>query len=149
MSKYQFRLETLRRLRIAHRDQQRSALADAYRAEQILVGRRAELDGQLTQLRNLQRSALSAHYTDVNQLVEAQRYETLLNSHRQQLDDQRRRVEKEVERRRQVLVEADRAVHVLDKLDERFRREHRRQMERAEVKRLDEVAVTHRPNTRN
>jgi flagellar export protein FliJ len=144
MSKYQFRLETLRRLRIAHRDQQRSALADAYRAEQILSERRAELAEEQSQLRNMQRAAISGRYADVNQLVEAQRYETILIANQQQLADQARRLADEVERRRLVLVEADRAVRVLDLLDERHRLEYRRQAQRLEVKRLDEVAMTRR-----
>ncbi|HEY4235037.1 MAG TPA: hypothetical protein VGM76_16510 [Lacipirellulaceae bacterium] len=144
MSKYQFRLETLRRLRIVHRDQQRSALADAYRAEQILAERRAELAEEQAQLRNMQRAAISGLYADVNQLVEAQRYETILIANQQRLADQTRRLADEVERRRLLLVEADRAVRVLDLLDERHRQEFRRQAQRLEVKRLDEVAMTRR-----
>jgi flagellar protein FliJ len=144
MSKYRFRLETLRRLRIAHRDQQRSALADAYRAEQILADRRAELAEEQEHLRNLQRAAISGRYTDVNQLVEAQRYETILIASERQLADQARRLADEIERRRLVLVEADRAVRVLDLLDKRHQLEHRRQAQRQEVKRLDEVAMTRR-----
>jgi flagellar FliJ protein len=147
MSKYQFRLETLRRLRIAHRDEQRSALADGYRAEQILADRRAELAEEQAQLRTMQREAISGRYADVNQLVEAQRYETILLADEQLLADQARRLAEEVERRRQVLVEADRAVRVLDLLDERHRQEHRRQAQRQEVKRLDEVAMTRRRPT--
>jgi flagellar protein FliJ len=147
MSKYQFRLETLRRLRIAHRDQQRSALADAFRAEQILADRRAELVAEQAQLRNMQRAAVSGHYADVNQLVEAKRYETILVANEHLLADQARRLAEEVERRRLVLVEADRAVRVLDLLDEKHKQEHRRQAQRQEVKRLDEVAMMRRrPN---
>jgi flagellar export protein FliJ len=147
MSKYQFRLETLRRLRIAHRDQQRSALADAFRAEQILADRRAELVAEQAQLRNMQRAAISGHYADVNQLVEAKRYETILISNEHLLADQARRLAEEVERRRLVLVEADRAVRVLDLLDEKHKQEHRRLAQRQEVKRLDEVAMMRRrPN---
>jgi flagellar export protein FliJ len=149
MSKYQFRLETLRRLRIAHRDQQRSSLADAYRAEQILVERRVELANEQSQLRDVQRAAMSGRYIDVNQLVAAQRYEAVLAANEQQLANQTQQVADEIERRRLVLVEADRAVRVLDLLDERHRQEYRRQAQRIEVKRLDEVAMTQRRPKRN
>jgi flagellar protein FliJ len=148
MSKYQFRLETLRRLRIVHRDQQRSALADAFRAEQVLVERRAELALEQAELRGIQLAAIGSPNLNVNQLVEAQRYQTVLVIQEQQLADQERRLAEEIERRRLVLVEADRAVRVLDLLDEKHRREHRRQAERQETKRLDEVAMTRRPKTR-
>jgi flagellar protein FliJ len=145
MSKYQFRLETLRRLRTVHRDQQRSALADAFRAEEILAERRSDLIQEHTLLRNMQRSAVASPYADVNQLVEAQRYQTILAAQEQQLVEQAKLLADEVERRRLQLVEADRAVRVLDLLDQRHRQEHRRHTERQEVKRLDEVAAIRRP----
>ena len=148
MSKYRFRLETLHKLRVALRDQQRAALADGYRAEQILAQRRESLAAEVSELRDMQRAALAAPYMDVNQLVEAQRYEMLLHAQGQQLAEQASRLEVEVERRRLALVEADRAVRVLDKLDERRRAEHRRQQDRWENKQLDEVAVTRARRTR-
>jgi flagellar protein FliJ len=148
MPKYQFRLEALRRLRIVHRNQQRSALADAFRAEQVLGERRAELDLEQTQLRSVQRAAIEGSRLNINQLVEAQRYQTILIARDQQLTEQGRQLAEEIERRRLNLVEADRAVRVLELLDEKHQREHRRQAERQETKRLDEVAMTRRPKTR-
>jgi flagellar protein FliJ len=142
MSKYQFRLETLRRLRIAHRDQQRSALADGFRAEEILAERRAAVTEEQASLRELQRKTLGDRHVDINQLVEAQRYEAVLKANEQHLTEQASRLAIEVERRRLAVVEADRAVRVLDKLDERKRDDHRREAGRHETKQLDEVAIT-------
>jgi flagellar export protein FliJ len=142
MTKYRFRLETLHRLRVAQRDQQLAALADGYRAEQIVTERQAALADEAVELRDLQRAALASPRMDVNQLVEAQRYEMLLQAQEQQLADQAARLAVEVERRRLAAVEADRAVRVLEKLDERRRADHRRQQERWEHKQLDEVAAT-------
>jgi flagellar export protein FliJ len=140
MSKYRFRLETLEKLRNAQRDQHRAALADAYRAEQILADQRTALADEAAALRESQRAALTAPFLDVNQLVEAQRYEMVLHAQQQQLKDQASRLAVEVERRRLVVVEADRAVRVLEKLDERRRAEHRILQERNEHKQLDEIA---------
>jgi flagellar export protein FliJ len=142
MGKYRFRLETLQKLRVAQRDQQRVALADAYRAEQILVDRRAALEGEMVELRDSQRAAMTGRYVDINQLVESQRYEMVLEAQQRQIAEQAGRLAVEVERRRQNLMEADRGVRVLDKLDERRRAEHRRQQDRWENKQLDEVAST-------
>jgi flagellar export protein FliJ len=50
----------------------------------------------------------------------------------------------ETERRRQMLVEADRDVRVLEMLDERHREEHNRRAQRAEQKHLDEAALNGR-----
>jgi flagellar export protein FliJ len=66
----------------------------------------------------------------------------VLEAQQRQLAEQAGRLAVEVERRRQNLMEADRGVRVLDKLDERRRAEHRRQQDRWENKQLDEVAST-------
>jgi flagellar export protein FliJ len=145
MGKYRFRLETLRRLRALHRDQQRAALAEAYQAEQVLAEQRAELAGEQHELRRLQRSALTGGYLSVNRLVEAQRYEMVLKATEQHLAEQSQRLAVEVERRRLAAVEADRSVRVLELLDERQHREHARRQQRLDVKWLDEVAVLRRP----
>jgi flagellar export protein FliJ len=144
MNKYRFRLETLQKLRVAQRDQQLSALADGDRAEQILAERRTALADEAAGLRDAQRAAMAATYMNVNQLVEAQRYEMVLRAHEHQLTEQAARLAVEVERRRLAVVEADRAVRVLDKLDERRRADHRRQQQRWEHKQLDEVASIRR-----
>jgi flagellar protein FliJ len=142
MNKYRFRLETVKKLRVAHRDQQLAALADGYRAEQILAERQAALADEAAELRELQRTALASPYTDVNQLVDAQRYESLLQAQEKHIAEQSARLAVEVERRRLIAVEADRGVRVLEKLDERRRADHRREQERLETKQLDEVAAT-------
>lgn len=147
MPKYRFRLETLEKLRIAERDERRAALADGYRAEQILAEQRQAVAEEAATLRESQRSALAAPYLNINQLVEAQRYDMVLHAQQKLLADQAHRLAVEVERRRLAVVEADRAVRVLEKLDERRRAEHRKRAEQIEHRQLDEVASTrYRPN---
>jgi flagellar protein FliJ len=147
MSKYRFRLETLEKLRIAERDQRRAALADGYRAEQILVDQRMALAAESAALRESQRTALASPYMNINQIVEAQRYDSVLYAQQNLLKEQAGRLAVEVERRRLAVVEADRAVRVLDKLDERRRDEHRKEQERAEHRQLDEIASTRHQST--
>jgi flagellar protein FliJ len=141
MAKYKFRLATLQKVREATRDQQRASLAEAFRAEQVLAENRAQLVVEEQELRALQRSATDGRYLDVNRLLEAQRYELLLKAQSQELAKQALLLAAETERRRQALVEADREVRVLERLDERHRRAHTREAERAETKRLDEAAT--------
>jgi flagellar export protein FliJ len=141
MAKYKFRLNTLQKVREAHRDQQRASLAEAFRAEQVLAENRAQLIDEERELRELQRSAIEGQYLDVNRLLEAQRYELLLKAQGQELAKQAVLLAAEAERRRQTLVEADREVRVLELLDERHRRAHNRDEQRAETKRLDDVAT--------
>lgn len=142
MAKYNFRLETLRKVREATRDQCRSALANAFRAEEVLSTKRDELVAEQNALRSVRRSAVAGRYLDVNRLLEAQRYELLLKARGEELSKQAALLAAEIERRRQILVEADREVRVLELLDERLRREHDRRQGRLEVKQLDESALS-------
>jgi flagellar FliJ protein len=141
MAKYTFRLATLQKVREARRDRERTALAEAFRAEEVLAERRIELAHEEAALRELQRSAASGPYLDINRLIEAQRYELVLRANGQELARQEALLSLEIERRRQVLIDADREVRVFERLDERHRHEHRRLEHRREIKQLDETAV--------
>jgi flagellar FliJ protein len=141
MANYKFRLATLQRVRQARRDRERAALAEAYHAEQVLVERRQQLAAEQAELRNLQRSAVAERCLDVNRLLEAQRYELVLKAREMEIGRQMATIAVETERRRQVLVEADRDVRVLELLDERQLREHQRRQQRVEAKQLDEAAI--------
>jgi flagellar FliJ protein len=140
MAKYKFRLATLQKVREARRTQQRQALAEAFRAEQVLSETRAALVEEERELRAMQRSATEGKYLDVNRLLEAQRYELLLKARGQELAKQAMLLAAETERRRQVLIEADRDVRVLELLDERHREEYERRQQRIEQNQLDETA---------
>jgi flagellar FliJ protein len=140
MAKYKFRLATLQKVREAQRDRERAALAEAFRAEQVLADRRKALTAEAEELQNLQRSAVAGPVLDANRLLEAQRYELVLNARSAELAQQQAMLAVETERRRQQLIEADREVRVLERLDERHHQDHRRREQRFEVKQLDEVA---------
>jgi flagellar FliJ protein len=144
MAKYRFRLATLQKVREARRTQQRQSLAEAYRAEQVLAENRASLTAEEIELRELQRSATQGKYLDVNMLLEAQRYELLLKARSLELTKQATLLAAETERRRQLLVEADREVKVLELLDRRHREEHNRRRQQQELKQLDEAAQIRR-----
>jgi flagellar FliJ protein len=141
MAKYKFRLATLQKVRQARRTQQRQALAEAFRAEEVLSESRAALAIEEAGLRALQRSASDGKYLDINRLLEAQRYELLLKARGQELAKQAMLLAAETERRRQLLVDADRDVRVLELLDERHRAEHQRRTQRTELKQLDDAAA--------
>jgi flagellar protein FliJ len=141
MAKYSFRLESVKKVRQWARDQRRAALADAFRAAEILSEKQNELMQEETALRALKRSATAERYLDVSRLVDVQRYELLLKARRDELTKQDKLLSVEIERRRQQLVEADRDVRVMELLDERHRREHGRKQARIETKLLDESAM--------
>jgi flagellar FliJ protein len=141
MARFRFRLQTLRRLREIHRDEQRGRLATALEAERILAQQQAALAADAATHGDAQRRLMRQGVLDVNHLLTAQRYQLALEAQRRILAEQAGRLAEEVERRRVALVEADREVRVLDKLEERQRRQHRESADRREANVLDEVAA--------
>jgi flagellar export protein FliJ len=76
---------------------------------------------------------------NIDGLMQIHRYRAILKATGQQLAAQEGQVAAEVERRRQLLTEADRQVRVLEKLAERQRGEYERLEQRKEVKQMDEA----------
>ncbi len=140
MAKFQFRLETLRKIRMAHRDEVRAKLADAFQAAQLLEQRRQAIAEEIAATQVFQREAATRKQSDVNSLMESQRYQAVLRSEQQTIQQQGEQLEVEIEKRRLVVVEADREVRVLDKLEERQLSQHKQQQTRTENKVLDEIA---------
>ena len=141
MSSFRFRLETLLRLRLADRDLRRQELAKAQRAEDTLLGQADTLAREQNDVQELSRKLASPGAADVDRLIASHRYELVLRARSQQLVNQIEQVRGEVERRRQVLVEADRQVRVLEKLRDRQQAAHQARAEKFEQKQLDEQAM--------
>jgi flagellar export protein FliJ len=140
MAKYRFRLTTLRKLRESHRDELRGKLAEAFQAAQLLDEQQLAVAEEMTALQESQRRATSGETTSVSALLEVQRYQAVLRSQQGTLRDQAKLLATEVERRRQSVVEADRQVRVLEKLDERQRLNHQQVQNRVEAREMDEIA---------
>jgi flagellar export protein FliJ len=140
MARFKFRLQTLRRIREIHRDEQRGRLATAFEAERILQGQRDALASEAAEHLESQRRAMREGALDVNWMLTTQRYQLALEAQAKVLSEQAAKLAEEVERRRVAVVEADCEVRVLDKLEERQRKQHQIAAIRAETKLLDEVA---------
>jgi flagellar protein FliJ len=138
---FHFRLQTLLRLRIAERDQRRTELAKAIRAEEMLRTELRKLGGERAEAAQRGRNLKLPGAANVDALLQTHRYELVLAAQSRQLESQIAQVQVESERRRQVLVEADRQVRVLEKLRERQAAAHRREADRQEAKQLDEIGV--------
>jgi len=139
MPQFKFRLATLLRLREATRDERRSQLAQAYRAEEIVRAEAERIEGELGDLEQLGRSACRPGHIDVDRLLEVRRYEAILQAQKQQAQKQQRMIEDEIERRRQAVAEANREVRVLEQLREKQYQRHCQEEHRQEIKQLDEV----------
>src|SRR5438105_1840942 len=107
---YRFRLETLLRLRLAERDQRRAEFAKAIRAAEMLQGEEQKLQQDQAEAAHRGRALKSPGAADVDAIMHTHRYEVVLAAKRRQLAAQIAQVQTEVERRRQIVVEADRQV---------------------------------------
>jgi len=141
MSRFQFQLATLRKLRDSHRDEMRGRLAEAYRALQMLEEQLTEVQTELKNVQSRQRRTMANSTPEVNTLLESQRYLSVLRAQQSTMEGQRGVLAAEVERRRQAVVEADRQVRILDKLEDKQRALHQRKQQRAEQIVMDEIAA--------
>jgi flagellar protein FliJ len=140
MGRFRFRLSSVLKLREATRDERRAQLAEAYRADEILQTRLAELDRIVADLKVRYLQAAGPGPIEVDRLLEAQRYELIVTVERKTVERQRTALAVEIEKRRENLVAADRDVRVLEKLRETQAERHRDDENRQEMKVLDEVA---------
>ena len=140
LARFKFRLETLLKMRRAARDDRREQLAQAYQAEQVLRKQNEHLSKQLDELRQGSRQASRPGPVHVDTLLGTHRYLLVLHSQQKLLNQRSEQLAAEIERRRELLVDADRQVRVLEKLRDRQQDQHRRKENRREMKRLDEVA---------
>lgn len=141
MSRYQFRLATMQKLREAERDERRHRLAEALEAERVLLGRIAELEQERADVSRQSLQAVRPGLLDIDVVVQISRYELLVEAQLRGLEKRNEQLQEEIERRHDAVVEADRAVRVLEKLDDRWYAEHQRQQAKVEQQLLDEIGL--------
>jgi flagellar FliJ protein len=141
MTKFQFRLESLMKLREGERQQRRIELAEAFHAESILRQQASQLHQDIQEVEQRSRVISSPGRIHVDRVLEAHRYKLLLKSQVMTLAQKEAQLQAEIERRRTALAIADRDVRVLEKLRDRKQAEHSAAENKLELKHLDEVAA--------
>lgn len=141
MARFQFRLQSMLKLAESQRDQCRRDLAAALEAVHVLRDRQHDIERAVTEIRATRARESVGSGIQVERLLDASRFELLLNSQLSEVHKQQEQVDEELERRRQRLVEADRQVRTLEKLRERRLTEHEQAELRKQQILLDEVAT--------
>jgi len=141
MAKFQFRLESLLKLRQANRQRRRLELAEAFHAEQVLENQAQQLAQDIREVVLRSRVSASPGHVDVDQLRDTHRYRLVLDAQHAVLKQRMEQVAAEVHKRRAALAEAEKEVRVLEKLRERQLSEHTAGELHRELMELDEVAV--------
>jgi flagellar protein FliJ len=141
MTQFRFRLESLLKLRMAERDHRREELANAYRADQVLQQRQESVKEELVEAQRQSKEYSAPGTIHVDRLLCTHRYELILHAQLQQIHRQRQVIATEIERRRQALVEADRELRILEKLREKHSIAFEYNEHKADIRRLDEIAL--------
>lgn len=140
MKKFRYRLEPILKIR-SHVEKQRqkdhaSALQQVYRQKEHL----SEIDKEKTRTFELQRTRLQGPIR-THQLLAASRYLVRLKRDTMTGTELLKGLERETERKRQLLVQASRERKIYEKLRERRQTKFNNDVEQQERKALDELAV--------
>ena len=137
----EFRLQTIVRFREARRDAARAQLADALRAAETIEQQRQELGQRQSQLNAQRLAALNGGALDATWLLSAGRYDLALRADEQQINKNAEAIATEIERRRQIVAEAERDLRALETLRRRHDQRERKRAAKREAQRLDEFAI--------
>jgi len=140
MRKFTFRLETVLQLREQERDERKRELQQALMARDIVSQQQTNLEMERQNLSMTLRTSLSQGKIDADQMLAWRRYETVLNAQLDYLVKQLAAIDTEIEKRQQALMEANRAVRILELLREKQRVAHEKRELSHEIKQLDELA---------
>jgi len=141
MAGFRFRLATLMRLRQSTRDECRQELAAAQQLERSIYERINGLDRELAEVRNRTGASSQAGSIDIDRLRDTVRYQSLLAAKRQAAQQQLKNCSAQVDHLRQLLVEADRELKSLEKLQSRQQDRHHRSQHKHELRQLDEPGI--------
>ena len=139
MASFQFRLATLLKLRENERRQRQIELGQAMEAERIMLQRAESIAAEIATAKGNARVASSPGEVSVDTLLELQRYTLQMRAQARLIAEQITQVRTEVERRRQVLVEADRQVRTLEKLRDKQSAAFQFELQRVEQRHSDEL----------
>jgi flagellar FliJ protein len=146
MEPFRFRLATVLRLRSAVRDERRTELGRALRAAEVLREQQDKVTRELAENQDsarklMQRQASSGDGVSVDALLHTHRHALVLKAQLTQLAKQQQQIAAEIAKRQAALVEADRDVRVLEKLQEKQQAEYESRALAVEQRELDEIAV--------
>ncbi|QEG42735.1 flagellar export protein FliJ [Roseimaritima ulvae] len=138
---FQFRFDSLLRLRESERDAARQEVADGHQAMGILQQQREDLEQQRQQLRDTAQRRMSEASISVDTMLNQGRYDVQLAAEIQGIASNMAAVEKEIERRQTRLQAADIEVKRLERLRETQQQQWNADQLAAQQADLDEIAT--------
>jgi len=139
LGKFNFRLESLLKLRKYERDVRQQRLVEKLAEDQQLLDQRNRLEQAREQVLEELRQLQQARVVKVEQAAARRYYAGRLLAVILEVERQRQLLKQEIERRRRELAEAEKKVKVLEKLKEKQRAEHQYEALRAEALALEDT----------
>jgi len=141
MAGFRFRLQAVATLRKQVRDRVAEALAEVQESIRIVQEQLTQLEREVEE--NLrQRHIASTGVIRTDRLLLIQRHQLMLDAQRLQIRQHLQALNEEYDRRRQVLIEAEKEVRVMEKLEQSQHAQWEFEQLAAEQKQIDEWAST-------
>jgi flagellar FliJ protein len=141
MAAFRFRLKAVATLREQTRDRIAEAVAEVQEAQRIVQEQIHQLQREIDEALK-QRQTASLGIVRIDRLLMVQRHQLMLEAQREQAVQQLRLLDEEYERRRALLVEAEKEVKAMEKLRETQKGRWEQDQLEAEQKQIDEWAST-------
>jgi flagellar FliJ protein len=141
MAAFRFRLKAVAKLREQARDRVAEAVAEVQEAQRIVQEQITQLQREIDDALK-QRQTASVGIVRIDRLLMVQRHQLMLEAQREQAAQQLKLLEEEYERRRALLVEAEKEVKAMEKLKETQKARWEQDQLAAEQKQIDEWAST-------
>ena len=141
MANFRFRLKAVATLREQARDRLAEALAEVMEAQRIVKEQINQLQREIEKALK-QRHMASIGIVRIDRLLMVQRHQLMLEAQRDQANQQLKLLEEEYDRRRALLVEAEKEVKAMERLKETQKARWDQDQLIAEQKQMDEWAST-------
>lgn len=141
MKKFKFRLERVQRLRERTLEQRKLALAEAIQFRGRVESQIAQLEQTREQEREQTRQELAKPTIVIEEAIRGRIYDSLLGRFGQRFGEQLAQVNAVVAQRRNQLIEAEKSVRILEKIEEKLKRRYDQAVEHGERELMDELAL--------
>ena len=140
MPAHYFALESVLRLRLAERERCQRDLAEAQRIESQHDAQLVRVETERQRAQSQRRAALSTERIDMPELQACRDYEQDLAKQQEVLQQQLSEASDLVGSRREGLQQADRAVRILERLNDKQQAERRRSLQQQQFRQVQELA---------
>ncbi|MGY8771567.1 MAG: flagellar export protein FliJ [Pirellulales bacterium] len=141
MSKFNFRLETLLKLKVTVRDQRNAELKGILTAQDTLIQQKKELDAEVQSALGQTLEDAKPGLLDVDRLISGHQELLRLKMAVKEKILLERQLEPHIKQRQQALIDADQEVRILEKHKENQSQQHLQVLNEREAKQMDELAT--------